>query len=40
MLAKGGYADVLAGSRWHTLRGAKAKVKRVRHRLEARKKAA
>jgi len=39
-LAEGGYADVLASSRWHTLRGAKAKVKRVRHRLQARQKAA
>ncbi len=37
MLAEGGYADVLAGSRWHTLRGRKAKVKRVRHRGDARK---
>lgn len=39
-LAEGGYADVLAGSRWHTLLGRKAKVKRVRHRLQARKRAA
>jgi hypothetical protein len=37
MLAEGGYADVFAGSRWHTLRGRKAKVKRVRHRGEARR---
>ncbi len=39
MLAEGGYADVLVltGSRWHTLRGRKAKVKRVRHRGDARK---
>lgn len=40
MLAEGGYADVLAGSHWRTLRGRKAKVKRVRHRAEARKHAA
>ncbi|HVS20598.1 MAG TPA: hypothetical protein VHD88_02055 [Pyrinomonadaceae bacterium] len=39
MLADGGYADVLAGSRWHTLRGRKANVKRVRHRAQARKQA-
>ena len=39
MLAEGGYADVLAGSRWHTIRGHKAKLKRVRHRAEARKSA-
>ena len=36
-LAEGGYADVFAGSRWHTLRGRKARVKRVRHRGDARK---
>jgi len=40
MLAEGGYADVLSGSRWHTIRGHKAKVKRRRHRAEARKNAA
>jgi hypothetical protein len=40
MLAEGGYADVLAGSRWHTLRGHKARVKRQRHRAEARKRMA
>jgi hypothetical protein len=37
MLAEGGYAGVLSGGRWHTLRGRKAKAKRVRHRAEARK---
>ena len=37
MIAQGGYADVLSGSHWHTLRGRKAKVKRQRHRAEARK---
>lgn len=37
MLAEGGYADVFTGSRWHTLRGRKAKVKRVRHRAQTRK---
>src|SRR5882672_4626651 len=37
MLAEGGYADVFAGSRWHTIVGAKAKVKRIRHRGEVRK---
>ncbi len=39
-LADGGYADVFAGSRWHTILGRKAKVKRGRHRADARKKAA
>jgi len=39
-IAEGGFADVLAGSRWHTLRGRKARLKRKRHRLEARKNAA
>ena len=39
-IAEGGYADVLAGSRWHTLRGRKARLKRKRHRLLARKNAA
>jgi len=38
--AGGGYADVLAGNRWHTLRGRKARVKRRRHRAEARRKMA
>jgi hypothetical protein len=37
MIALGGYADVLSGSHWHTLRGRKARVKRVRHRADARK---
>lgn len=36
MLAEGGYADVFAGSRWHTLMGSAAKVKKVRHRQMAR----
>jgi hypothetical protein len=40
MLAEGGYADVLSGSRWHTIRGHKAKLKRRRHRAEARRNAA
>ena len=40
MIAEGGYADVLSRGRWHTLRGSKAKVKRVRHRADARKDAA
>jgi hypothetical protein len=37
MIAVGGYADVLSKGRWHTLRGRAAKVKRVRHRADARK---
>ena len=37
MIAEGGYADVLSKGRWHMLRGPKAKVKRVRHRADARK---
>ena len=37
MIAPGGYADVLAGGHWHTLRGREARVKRVRHRADARK---
>jgi len=37
MIAPGGYADVLSGGHWHTLRGRKARVKRVRHRADARK---
>jgi hypothetical protein len=37
MLAEGGYADVLVGSRWRTLWGRKARVKRVRHRADTRK---
>jgi hypothetical protein len=40
MLAEGGYADVLCKGRWHTIRGRKAHVKRVRHRADARKNAA
>jgi hypothetical protein len=36
MLAEGGYADVLVAGRWHTLRGRKARVKRLRHRADAR----
>lgn|SRR5215813_819776 len=39
MLAEGGYADVFSNHRWHTLRGRKARVKRRRHRAEARKNA-
>ena len=40
MIAEGGYADVLSKGRWHTLRGPKAKVKRMRHRADARKEVA
>ena len=39
MLAEGGYADVLSGGHWHTIHGVKAKVKRIRHRAQARKNA-
>jgi hypothetical protein len=36
MIAEGGYADILAGTHWRTLRGPKARLKRVRHRANAR----
>lgn len=36
-LAEGGYADVLSGGHWRTIRGRKARVKRVRHRADTRK---
>jgi hypothetical protein len=36
-VAEGGYLDVFAASRWHTLWGRKANEKRTRHRLQARK---
>jgi len=36
-VADGGYLDVLVNSRWHTIWGPKANPKRIRHRLQARK---